>query len=115
MLRLGVVAGAVERDYALASGVAEEQLVLFPDARAAADGVKAGRVDAYAAIGLTVQDLVQRNPRQLERAEPFRQPTVRGKTFLDHGAYGFRLEDTDLKDAFNQRLLEFLRTPEYLD
>src|SRR5690349_7484270 len=46
-VRLGVVAGAVELNYARASGVDERQLVLFPDAAAAASGVKAGRVDAF--------------------------------------------------------------------
>ncbi|HYD65431.1 ectoine/hydroxyectoine ABC transporter substrate-binding protein EhuB [Azospirillum sp.] len=114
-VRLGAVAGAVELDYARASGVTEEQLVIFPDAATAAAGVKAGRVDAYAAMALTVQSLVQRNPRQLERAEPFRNPTVRGRTSLEHGAYAFRPEDEDLRDAFNRHLAELLRTPEYLD
>src|SRR4051794_5325412 len=75
-VRLGVVAGAVELNYARASGVDDRQLVLFPDAAAAADGVRAGRVDAFAAMGVTVQDLVRRNPRQLERATPFRNPVM---------------------------------------
>lgn len=114
-VRLGVVAGAVEREYALANGVAEEQLVMFPDARAAADGVRAGRADAYAAVGLTIEDLIRRTPRQIERAQPFRTPVLNGRNFTDHGAYGFRPEDVDLRGAFNRRLVEFLRTPEYLD
>jgi len=114
-IRLGAVAGAVELDYARAAGVGEEQLVIFPDAATAAAGVKAGRVDAYAAMALTVQSLVQRAPRQLERAEPFRNPVIRGRTSLDHGAYAFRPEDADLRDAFNRHLAELLPTPEYLE
>lgn len=114
-LRLGIVAGTVEWHHARHSGVAEQQLVLFPDAAAAADGVKTGRVDAYAALGLTVQELVRRSPRQLERAAPFRDPVTEGRPFPNHGAYGFRPDDTDLKAAFNRRLGEFLRSPAYLE
>lgn len=112
-LRLGVVAGAVELKYAHASGVTESQLVIFPSAAAAASGVKSGRVDAYAAMSVTVQDQVQRNPRQLERAEPFRNLVQNGVSLLDHGGFAFRPEDTDLRDAFNHHLLELLRSPGY--
>lgn len=114
-LRLGVVAGAVELDYARAGGVAESQLVIFPSAAAAASGVKAGRVDAYAAMSVTVQDQVQRSPRQLERAEPFRNPPRTAMSLPDHGGFAFRPEDTDLRDAFNHHLLELLRSPSYPD
>jgi polar amino acid transport system substrate-binding protein len=114
-VRLGVVAGAVELNYARGSGVDERQLVLFPDAAAAAGGVKAGRVDAFAAMGVTVQDLVRRSPRQLERAEPFRNPVIGGRSYLDHGGFGFRPGDAELREAFNRHLLDLLRSPGYLD
>jgi polar amino acid transport system substrate-binding protein len=114
-VRLGVVAGAAELNYARESGVDERRLVLFPDAAAAADGVRAGRVDAFAAMGVTVQDLVRRNPRQLERATPFRNPVMGGRSFLDHGGFGFRPEDAELREDFNHQLLDLLRSPGYLD
>jgi len=114
-VRLGIVAGGVELDYARASGVAEGQLIIFPDAAAAASGVRSGRVDALAAMAVTVQDMVRRNPQQLERAAPFRNPVIRGRNFPDHGGFGFRPEDKDLRDAFNHHLLELLQAPDYLD
>jgi len=114
-VRLGVVAGAVELNYARASGVDDRQLVLFPDAAAAASGVKAGRVDAFAAMGVTVEDLVRRSPRQLERASPFRNPSIGGRSFLDHGGFGFRPGDAELREGFNRNLLDLLQSPEYLD
>ncbi|WP_448192655.1 ectoine/hydroxyectoine ABC transporter substrate-binding protein EhuB [Azospirillum sp. sgz301742] len=114
-VRLSIVAGAVELDYARALGVAENQLVIFPDAAAAANGVKAGRVDAYAAMAVTVQDQVQRSPRQMERAEPFRNPPGNGTGLLDHSGFAFRPEDTDLRNAFNHHLRELLRSPGYPD
>jgi polar amino acid transport system substrate-binding protein len=94
--------------------VDERQLVLFPDAAAAASGVKAGRVDAFAAMGVTVEDLVRRSPRQLERADPFRNPAIDGRSFLDHGGFGFRPGDAELRDVFNRHLLDLLRSPDYL-
>jgi polar amino acid transport system substrate-binding protein len=113
-VRLGVVAGAVELNYARESGVDDRQLVLFPDAAAAAGGVRAGRVDAFAAMGVTVQDLVRRSPRQLERADPFRNPVIGGRSFLDHGGFGFRPGDGELREVFNRHLLDLLRSPGYL-
>jgi len=114
-VRLGIVAGTVELNYARGSGVDERQLVLFPDAAAAASGVKAGRVDAFAGMGVTVEDLVRRSPRQLERATPFRNPTISGRSFLDHGAFGFRPEDDELRKVFTENLLVLLRSPDYLE
>jgi polar amino acid transport system substrate-binding protein len=114
-VRLGVVAGAVEIDYARRSGVAEGQLLIFPDAVSAIGGVKAGRVDAFAAMAVTVEELVQRDPRQLERAVPFRNPGVDGGSTLGHGGFAFRPGDTDLRDAFNRHLAELLKDPAYLE
>ncbi|WP_207476403.1 ectoine/hydroxyectoine ABC transporter substrate-binding protein EhuB [Arenibaculum pallidiluteum] len=114
-VRLGVVAGAQEIEQARASGVAESQLVIFPDAATAAAGVRAGRVDAYAATAITVQDLVQRNPRQIERAQPFDEPATPGRAYGDHGAYAFRPGDAELRDAFNRHLADLLRSPDYLE
>jgi polar amino acid transport system substrate-binding protein len=109
-VRLGVVAGGVEISHARALGVGDYQLVIFPDTAAAADGVRSGRVDAYAATALTVKALVDRDPKRLERAQPFRNPVIGGKTALGYGAFGFRKEDTDLLEAFNRHLLVFRGT-----
>ncbi|AWK88790.1 ectoine/hydroxyectoine ABC transporter substrate-binding protein EhuB [Azospirillum thermophilum] len=112
-IRLGAVFGTVEIDDARASGVAGEQILLFPDAATAASGVRSGRVDAYAARAPTVENLVQRSPRLLERAAPFEEPVLPGRSSIDHGAFAFRPEDGDLRAAFNARLTELLRTPDY--
>lgn len=113
--RLGVVSGTIEIEEARASGVSAEQLFLFPDASTAAGGVKSGRVDAYAARAPTVENLVQRSPRLLERAVPFQEPVLQGQTSVDHGAFAFRPEDADLRTTFGARLAELLRTPDYPD
>lgn len=113
-LRLGTVTGAVEMEYAHALGVVDSQIVIFPDAVTAADGVVGGRVDAYAATSLTIQALVERRPKLLERAQPFRNPVIGGREVRGYGAFGFRPADTGLRDEFNRHLMAFRGTPEHL-
>lgn len=106
---LGVVTGAIERDYALKSKVPEARLEVFPDAVTALEAVAAGRVDAYAGTSLTVNDLLGRakNPK-LERAAPFTDPVIDGKTVRGYGAFAFRKGDDALRTAFDHELEGFL-------
>lgn len=117
--RLGVVAGAVEQRYARALGVPDERITLFPSPTNALAGVEAQRVDAYAATSLTVQDLADKSTAAggvfVERAQPFEQPVLDGKPVKGYGAFGFRRGDSDLVAAFNQKLAEFIGTPEHRD
>lgn len=114
--RLGVVAGTVERDYARHTGIPDARVVVFPDAPSALEGVIAGRVDAYAATSLTVNNLLARaqSPR-VERAAPFSDPAIAGKTARGYGAFGFRKSDRKLLDAFNSALARFIGTPAHLE
>ena len=110
--RLGVVVGAIESDYANKLGVAASQVVVFPDAASALEGVAGGRADAYAATALTANDLLQRagTDSGLERAEPFTDPEINGESVRGYGAYAFRLEDKDFVAAFNTELAKFIGT-----
>lgn len=114
--RLGVVAGTVERDYARRTGVPDDRVVVFPDAPSALEGVIAGRVDAFAATSLTVNNLLARarSPR-VERAEPFSDPVIDGKPGRGYGAFGFRKDDPKLVAAFNDELARFIGTPAHLE
>ena len=47
----------------------------------------------------------------LERADPFEQPVVDGKIRYGITSFAVRLEDQDLLDAINQRLLGVSRHP----
>ncbi len=109
---LGVVAGAVQLNYALSSGMPRERVVVFPDPPSALDGVIAGRVDAYAATALTVNDLLRRagNP-EVERVDPFFDLVVEGKIVRGYGAFGFRKNDAELLAAFNAALEKLIGTP----
>lgn len=114
--RLGIVTGAIERDYAVKTGIPTGRLRVLPDAPSALEAVAAGRIDAYGGTSLTVNDLLRKanNPR-LERATPFTDPVIDGESVRGYGAFGFRQADKALMAAFNQELEQFIGSPEHLE
>jgi len=114
--RIGVMGGSVEHKYCKLLGISPDQVVVFPDYAAAVEGLKTGRVDAVAATLLTANELLNKAGSDLiERAEPFADPVIDGQVVKSYGAFGFRKEDTALREAFNQQLAEFIGTSEHLD
>ncbi len=114
-VKLGVVVGAIEAEYASKVKIPAGQMVVFPDAVSALSGVQAGRADAYAATDLTVNDLMGKTDggSGLEKAEPFSDPQIDGKDVRGYGAYAFRPEDKAFADAFNAELAKFIGTDEH--
>lgn len=110
-LTLAVMAGAVEGGYATDSGVAESQLVVLPDQSSLVAAVKAGRADAAALTALSIADMASKN-EGVESTAPFGM--VAGASVVGHGAVGFRKEDTDLYEAFNAELKNFIGSPEHI-
>ncbi|WP_119460791.1 ectoine/hydroxyectoine ABC transporter substrate-binding protein EhuB [Rhodospirillaceae bacterium SYSU D60014] len=111
---LGVMAGAIEKDYATKSGVPADQILTFPDGPSGLAAVQAGRVDAFALTSLSIGDLVAKagEGAGVERAEPFGM--VAGESVKGHGGFGFRKEDEALLAEFNKHLAEFIGSPEHL-
>ncbi|GAA3137577.1 ectoine/hydroxyectoine ABC transporter substrate-binding protein EhuB [Planomonospora alba] len=103
--RLGVLEGAVEKGYAEASGVSGEKITVFPDQNAAFNGILAGRVDAVALTAVSLRWTLRQQyaGEPLEATESF-VPVIGGKERLGAGGYGFRRQDTALRDAFNAQL-----------
>lgn len=111
---LGVVAGTVERGYARKTDIPDARVQVFPDAPSAVEGVSAGRIDAYAGTSLTIQDIVSKVTNgAIERAVPFTDPVIDGKSVRGYGAFAFRKSDHALVDAFNRELANFIGTPEH--
>jgi len=110
--RVGVGADTIEQTYAEALALPPHRLVIVPDAPKAVEAVKTGRLDAYAASALLVQQWVDRDRSgAIARAEPFAAPN---EIALRHyGAFGFRQRDRDLLAAFNTQLAAFLGTPRH--
>jgi len=110
-LKLAVMSGAVEAGYARDSGVSEEQIVQLPDQSSLVAAVKAGRADAAALTALSIADMASKN-EGVESTKPFGE--VAGESVVGHGAVAFRKEDTDLYEAFNAELKNFIGSPEHI-
>lgn len=101
-IKLGVLGGAIEIDYAKAAGV--NNLVTFTDAASGFEGLDAGRADAFSLTSISLQFLLDhRKGVDLEVTEPF-VPQIDGKPQSGSGGYGFRTADTGLRDEFNKHL-----------
>ena len=108
-LRLGVLSGAVEADYAMGAGVPERQLVTFNDPPSGVEGLISGRIDAFSLTSISLRNLLSNNPAGgLLLTEPF-VPVVKGEPQAGCGGYGFRKDDEELLDAFNEQLTKKLK------
>ncbi len=113
---IGVMAGAVEHGYAKKLGIPTERIIVFPDNISGLDGVRSGRVDAFAATSLTVQDLLKKSTSDdVERAAPFTDPVIDGESVRGYGAFGFRTSDTALRDEVNGILQDYIGSDAHLE
>jgi polar amino acid transport system substrate-binding protein len=111
-LRLGIVSGADQLDFAHAYGISDRQIVAIPSNTDALSAVATGRVDAYAATGLTAARLAE-NSTRVELAQPFTDPVIDGVPVRSWGGFTFNRGSTELRDAFNEELAAFHQTDEY--
>lgn len=110
-IKLGVMAGAVERGYALDSGVAEKQLMELPDQASMIAAVRSKRVDAAALTALSIQQMAEKGGDAVERSTPFETPPKA----MGSGAFAFRQEDKELVEEFNKHLKDFIGSKEHLE
>lgn len=116
MARIGVMGGSVEHGYAKELGVPNDRIVVFPDYPSAVEGLKTDRVDAVAATILTANDLLRKaHDAGIERARPFTDPVIDGKSVKGFGAFGFRKYDDAFREEFNRHLTLFIGSPEHLN
>lgn len=106
-VKLGVMAGAIERGYARNAGIPDARVVELPDQAAMLAAVRAGRVDASALTALSIERMARKGGDRVERAMPFETP----ETAVGYGAFAFRKDDPELVAAFNKHLKAFLGTP----
>lgn len=112
--KLGVMTGAIQKDYALKSGVKADQISSFPDTPSAIAALRADRVDVVAATSLTIGDMIHKSGADsgLEALPPFSK--VGSESVVGHGAFGFRKDEADFRDAVNAELKGFIGSPEHL-
>ena len=111
---IAILEGAVEIGYADAAGVPDSQIEVFADVNAQYDALEAGRVDAVTGTYLTVKqqtDVLD----GFETTESFTPLDEDGEEVLGCGGFGFRMENQDLRDAFNEQLNEMQDNGELVD
>lgn len=113
--KVGVMAGAIEHDYLKKSGIPDSQITIIPDIPSAVSALLAGRVDAITMTGPSLEAMLDSaGSDDIERVKDFEQPIIDGKPVQGYGASAFRLEDTDLRDAFNKELQKLKDSGELL-
>lgn len=110
--KVAFVAGTAEIEHAEMAGMSRENRVIVPDFAAAVASVKAGRAAAAAFTSLTAKDLASKDDG-IDRAEPFTFEH-NGRKYKGEGSFGFRTEDTSLRDAVNAELAKFIGTDEHI-
>ncbi len=113
---IGVMAGAVEFDMVVKSGVAKEQIVTVPDQPAALAALQAGRVDVITMSGPALQTMLENaKDSKIERVMDFTQPVIDGKPAQSYGAAAFRKEDKEFVEAYNQELEKMKQSGQLLE
>ena len=110
--RLGIIAGQVQREAARASGVSEDQIVIFEQQSEAIEALRSGTIDAYAStavgnrvlagrIGGAVFEAVEHDT---EKDDTQRPPI---------GAFSFNKNNGRLLNAVNEQLRLYLGSPDH--
>ncbi|AWB35689.1 ectoine/hydroxyectoine ABC transporter substrate-binding protein EhuB [Orrella marina] len=111
--KIAFIAGTAEVEHARMAGMSRDQMLIVPDFAAAIAAVKSGRASAGAFTAMTAKDLAEKDDAVM-RAKPFTFEHD-GKSYRGEGSFGFRPEDTALRDAVNEKLEAYLGTPEHLE
>jgi polar amino acid transport system substrate-binding protein len=107
----GTVTGSINLQYATKAGVAESDVVLFPDVPAALAGLKAGRVDAVGMSVISLQNVMNKTDQSgIELVKNFTPPAGANA----YGAVYFAKGQEKLRDAYNKALADALKSGELL-
>lgn len=111
--RLGIIAGQVQHDSAMAFGVREEQIVIFGQQADAIAAVLSGAIDAYASTALGNRIVAGRMGGSVIEAIAH-EPQMNGRQGSPAlGAFSFNRESEVLLKVVNQRLRAYLGSPDH--
>lgn len=110
--KIAIMAGADQLEMLQALGVKENQLVTISNNADAISTVSTGRADAYAATGLTVNELAKKG-KNVELAKEFTDPVINGEPVRSWGGFTFAQDSEDFRDAVNKELAAFKKTAEW--
>jgi len=109
--RLGIIAGQVQHDSARASGVRDEQIVIFEQQRNAVDALRSGTIDAYASTAVGNRILAAR--MRGSELDAVAHETARDGAFSPVGAFSFNKGNGRLLNAVNEQLLLYLGSADH--
>lgn len=115
---ISIMAGATENEFVQEYGVDESQIQSAPDIPATLSAVESGRADATTGTEMTIKmALESADSDNLEFVEDFEQPIIvpeGGEAGSpSYGAAAFRLDDDELREAYNEALAELKETDKY--
>jgi polar amino acid transport system substrate-binding protein len=103
-IRLAVLVGSVELDYARAAGIRDDRLEIVDDQRHLLSAVVDGRARAGVMTAISLVDVLRRNPGTgLAVTPPLTSPNG-GRAIQPAGGFAMRLDDADLRTAFDREL-----------
>lgn len=105
-VRLGVISGTVQRDYAREAGVPAEQIRPFASLEEMLQAVRDKRVYCAASTDIVLKDLLRRNPDPRVEVTAGFNPLLHGKEQITAGGFAFRKDDDELREAFNSELAQ---------
>ncbi|MDX1658526.1 MAG: ectoine/hydroxyectoine ABC transporter substrate-binding protein EhuB [Nitriliruptorales bacterium] len=111
---LAVATGTVEVGYAEDAGIPDDQLEVFADIEGMYNALEAGEVDAVTGTTPTVNQQVEAR-EGIEAVPGFFPKDADGNEILPCGGYGFRLENQEFRDAFNEVLNEMQESGETVE
>ncbi|MFF5987584.1 ectoine/hydroxyectoine ABC transporter substrate-binding protein EhuB [Prauserella flavalba] len=111
-MKLAVDPAGIERTYATELGVKENQLVLASGLAEMIAAVKSGRADALSISSTSINTILE-NPRNSDlAASKAITPVLKGQPQWGGVGVGFRKEDKNLRDAFNDQLRTYMKNGE---
>ena len=112
-LKIGVVSGSAQTDYARSAGIEESNISQLPDNPTGVAALQAGRIDAWAVSAPGVRQIIAGLPdAEIEATPAFAE--VAGAPAVSHGAFAFRKEDAAFVDAFNAAMADFIGTDKHI-
>ncbi|NIH85073.1 ectoine/hydroxyectoine ABC transporter substrate-binding protein EhuB [Amycolatopsis granulosa] len=103
-VKLAVLSAAVEKGFATAAGVTDDQIETLDTQDNMLRAVTTGRVYCAALTDISLKWLAKQNPNAGVEVTPGFQPTQNGQPVQTAGGFVFRKDDTSLRDAFNAQL-----------
>jgi polar amino acid transport system substrate-binding protein len=112
--RVGVVYGSVAGTY-IRSMMPTSRIVPFSDIEKSIKALSAGDVDAFISSRITLQWFLREGIPSVMWVPAFEGLLINNRPVEDYGAFGFRLEDRGLRDAFDSHLRPFIGSEAHLD